>query len=70
MKALSGKELARLLERYGWRLLRINGSHHIYGKSGTVVRISVPIHGNKALKAGLQHHLMGQAGLAESDVER
>jgi hypothetical protein len=34
------------------------------------VRISVPIHGNKALKAGLQHHLMGQAGLAESDVER
>jgi predicted RNA binding protein YcfA (HicA-like mRNA interferase family) len=31
VKALSGKEFVRLLERHGWRLLRINGSHHIYG---------------------------------------
>ncbi|MBI4082624.1 MAG: type II toxin-antitoxin system HicA family toxin [Candidatus Lambdaproteobacteria bacterium] len=70
MRALSGRELARLLERNGWRLLRVNGSHHIYGKSGTVVRISVPIHGNRALKAGLQRHLMGLAGPADSDVVR
>ncbi|MGQ0761543.1 MAG: type II toxin-antitoxin system HicA family toxin [Acidobacteriota bacterium] len=32
MKAISGKDFARLLERHGWSLLRINGSHHIYGK--------------------------------------
>jgi len=35
MKTLSGKELARKLEKNGWVLLRINGSHHIYGKSGS-----------------------------------
>ncbi len=34
MKSISGKELARMLERYGWQLMRINGSHHIYGKAG------------------------------------
>ncbi|MDO8810680.1 MAG: type II toxin-antitoxin system HicA family toxin [Gallionella sp.] len=28
MKAISGKDLARLLERRGWELLRVNGSHH------------------------------------------
>jgi predicted RNA binding protein YcfA (HicA-like mRNA interferase family) len=32
MKALSGRELARIVERRGWRLLRVNGSHHVTGK--------------------------------------
>jgi predicted RNA binding protein YcfA (HicA-like mRNA interferase family) len=32
MKAISGREFARLVEHRGWQLLRINGSHHIYGK--------------------------------------
>jgi predicted RNA binding protein YcfA (HicA-like mRNA interferase family) len=31
MKAISGRELARLVKRRGWTLLRVNGSHHIYG---------------------------------------
>ncbi|MEX2034481.1 MAG: type II toxin-antitoxin system HicA family toxin [Xanthobacteraceae bacterium] len=44
MKAWSGREFARLVERHGWTLLRINGSHHIYGKPGSVVRLSIPIH--------------------------
>jgi predicted RNA binding protein YcfA (HicA-like mRNA interferase family) len=50
MKSVSGKELARHLEKDGWALLRVRGSHHIYGKSGSIVRLSVPIHGNKPLK--------------------
>lgn len=65
MKALSGKELARLLERNGWTLRRVNGSHHIYGKAGSVVRISVPVHGNRPLKIGLLKHLLKMAGLSE-----
>jgi predicted RNA binding protein YcfA (HicA-like mRNA interferase family) len=63
VKALSGKEFARILESHGWSLRRINGSHHIYAKTGSPVRISVPIHGNDSLKAGLQRHLMKLAGL-------
>ncbi len=42
MKNLSGKELARVLERHGWRLLRAQGSHYIYGKEGSIVRLPVP----------------------------
>ena len=53
MKSVSGRELARLVERRGWQLLRVNGSHHIYGKAGSIIRLSIPIHGNKALKTGL-----------------
>jgi predicted RNA binding protein YcfA (HicA-like mRNA interferase family) len=29
MKSVSGKELARVVERHGWQLFRIHGSHHI-----------------------------------------
>jgi predicted RNA binding protein YcfA (HicA-like mRNA interferase family) len=46
MKSVSGKEFAKILERQGWTLLRAQGSHHIYGKTGNDVRLSVPIHGN------------------------
>jgi predicted RNA binding protein YcfA (HicA-like mRNA interferase family) len=63
MKPLTGKELCDLLERHGWSLLRVHGSHHIYGKSGSPVRLSVPVHGNQALKIGLQRHLLKQAGI-------
>jgi len=68
MKSVSGKELARALERDGWQLLRIHGSHHIFGKTGSTVRLSVPIHGNKPLKLGLLKHLLKMAGLGESDL--
>lgn len=44
MKAASGRELALLVERRGWQLLRVHGSHHIYGKPGSIVRLSIPIH--------------------------
>jgi predicted RNA binding protein YcfA (HicA-like mRNA interferase family) len=34
VKQVSGKEFVKILERHGWRLLRINGSHHIMAKEG------------------------------------
>jgi predicted RNA binding protein YcfA (HicA-like mRNA interferase family) len=68
MKQVSGKELARVVEREGWTLLRINGSHHIYGKTGSIVRLSIPIHANKPLKIGLLRSLLKAAGLSEQDV--
>jgi predicted RNA binding protein YcfA (HicA-like mRNA interferase family) len=67
MKALTGRELCKLLEREGWSLLRISGSHYIYGKSGLRVRLSVPIHGSQALKMSLLRHLLKQAGISEDD---
>ena len=63
---MSGKELPRVLKENGWRLLRVRGSHHIYGKLGSEVRISVPIHGNRPLKTGLFKRLLKLAGLAEN----
>ena len=68
MKNVSGKEFARLLEKKGWVLKRVKGSHHVYIKEGHTARISVPIHGNKALKIGLLRHLMKIAEVDESEL--
>ena len=68
MTPLSGRDFARLIERHGWRLLRIQGSHHIYGKQGSIVRLSIPIHVNRPLKVGLLRHLAKLAEIAESDL--
>jgi len=42
----------------------VQGSHHIYGKTESDVRLSVPIHKNQTLKIGL----LKQAGLTEEDL--
>jgi predicted RNA binding protein YcfA (HicA-like mRNA interferase family) len=69
MKVLSGRDFASLVERRGWRLLRVSGSHHIYGKPGTVVRLSIPIHGNRPLKTGLLRHLAKLAEISAEELE-
>jgi len=68
VKTVSGKEFAKLLEKKGWILRRTKGSHHIYVKEENPARISVPIHGNQALKVGLQKHLMKLTGIDESEL--
>lgn len=68
MKQVSGKDFAKLLIKAGWELRRIQGSHHIYTKTGKKERISVPVHGNKPLKTGLLKHLMKIAEINESEL--
>ncbi|MEL6711427.1 MAG: type II toxin-antitoxin system HicA family toxin [Pseudomonadota bacterium] len=68
MKTISGNKLCGILEKKGWLLKRVHGSHHIYAKAGLNLRISVPVHGNKSLKCGLQKSLMKSAGIDEKDL--
>jgi predicted RNA binding protein YcfA (HicA-like mRNA interferase family) len=68
MKSVSGRDFARIIERRGWTLLRISGSHHIYGKADSTVRLSIPIHGNRNLKLGLLRHLMKLADVSDNEL--
>lgn len=63
MKNLTGKQVCKILEKNGWFLLRINGSHHVYCKDGEEARIVVPVHSNKTLKRGLLNAIFKTAGL-------
>jgi predicted RNA binding protein YcfA (HicA-like mRNA interferase family) len=68
LKAISGKDFIRLLKKKGWNHNRTNGSHHIYIKENTPLRISVPVHGNTPLKIGLLKHFMKIAEIDESEL--
>jgi predicted RNA binding protein YcfA (HicA-like mRNA interferase family) len=67
MKSVTGKEFAKVLERNGWLLLQVRGSHHLYFKAG-VGKVALPIHGSKDLRVGTLNQLMKRAGLTEKDL--
>jgi predicted RNA binding protein YcfA (HicA-like mRNA interferase family) len=48
--------------------MRISGSHHIYGRHGSAVRLSIPIHGNRPLKIGLLRHLAKLAEIPDDEL--
>ena len=60
----SGGEFCGFLERHGWALARIKGSHHIYKKPGVMALLTVPVHGGTPLKKGLFLSLLAQSGLS------
>ena len=68
MKTLSGKDFTKLLEKRGWVLKRINGSHFIYSHPDKIEIISVPVHKNDDLKRGLQKKLMSIADINDNDL--
>ena len=69
MKAISGKTLCKIVERNGWELKRITGSHHIYVREGVDVILSIPVHGNRDLPMGTLKSIMKDAELVEKDLE-
>ena len=68
MRTITGKELCRILEKKGWALKTVHGSHHVYIKEGRKERISVPVHGNKDLKSGLLKAIMKLADVEEGEL--
>jgi predicted RNA binding protein YcfA (HicA-like mRNA interferase family) len=68
VKQVSGKQLAKAVQRKGWSLARVQGSHHIFVIARRRERIVIPIHGNRPLKIGLLHALMKIAELTEQDL--
>ena len=58
---MNGKELVKLLKRNGWKVVRVEGSHHILRKDG--MEICVPVHGKKSIKPGLLNAILKYAGL-------
>lgn len=68
MKSISGKALCKIVQKKGWILKKITGSHHIFYKSGNKKILSIPIHKNKDLKIGTLKALMRIAEITEQDL--
>ena len=60
---MTGREMIKLLEKHGWQVVRIKGSHHVMARDDNPRSVSVPVHGNATLKPGTEHSILKQAGL-------
>jgi predicted RNA binding protein YcfA (HicA-like mRNA interferase family) len=68
MKHVSAKDFIRVIQRHGWSLARVNGSHHIFTKPGRPERLVVPVHRGHDLKTGMLRHLLKVADIEESEL--
>ncbi len=68
MKSISGKKLCKIVERKGWILKKITGSHHLYKKANENKILSIPVHRNQDLKIGTLKSIMKIAQLTEDDL--
>lgn len=67
---LTGKELKTVLEKSGFYLHHIEGSHHIMKRDLPAARISIPIHGSKIIKPGLYRRIVKSAGLTDNNIKK
>ena len=54
--------MLKLALKNGWQEMRVAGSHHIVTKEG-FLPVSIPVHGNKDLKKGIEQTLLRDLGL-------
>ena len=59
---MNSADLIKQLERDGWELVNVRGSHHVFRHPAKPGHISVP-HPRKDLGKGLAHKLLKLAGL-------
>ncbi|OAI30725.1 toxin HicA [Methylosinus sp. R-45379] len=60
----NSRDIIRRLEREGWRLVRINGSHHHFAKDGRRNLVTVP-HPRSDIPLGTARNIYKQAGWAK-----
>jgi predicted RNA binding protein YcfA (HicA-like mRNA interferase family) len=68
MKSISGKKLCKIVEKKGWILKKITGSHHIYEQPNENKIISIPVHRNQDLKLGTLKSIMKIAQFSEDEL--
>ena len=57
LPVVSGKQMIKLLEKLGFRVVRIEGSHHrLHHPDGRVT--TVPVHKNEDISRGLIHKII------------
>jgi predicted RNA binding protein YcfA (HicA-like mRNA interferase family) len=68
VKSISGKKLCKVVEKFGWTLVRVKSSHHIYTKEDVSKILVIPVHGNRDLPTGTLKGILKDAGLTENDI--
>lgn len=67
MSGIHGDRMIRALQRLGWQLQRVSGSHHSLVRPDRGGIITVPVHKGKTLKQKTARSVLKQAGISEED---
>jgi predicted RNA binding protein YcfA (HicA-like mRNA interferase family) len=60
--------MVRFLQRQGFALLRVRGSHHFMQRDD--LRTTVPVHGNQNVKIGTLRSILRDVNLSPSEFEQ
>lgn len=69
LPAVKPRELVRALEKDGWELARVRGSHYIMKHATDRRTVPVPVH-NGDLKTGTLRAIMRRVGLSPAELRR
>ena len=67
LPAVNPRQLIRVLERRGWQLERVRGSHHVLVHPDERRAVTVPVH-NRELKAGTLAAILRSAGISRDEL--
>ena len=68
LPALTAKTVIKILEKSGFVLKRISGSHYVFVHPETKKRVIVPYH-NKEVAKGTLLQILEDAGISRRDLE-
>ena len=66
LPSLSGKAVVKALERAGYTVASVNGSHYKMRRSGSAP-LSVPVHGARDMVKGTLRGIIRQTGMSEAE---
>ncbi|MEK7617639.1 MAG: type II toxin-antitoxin system HicA family toxin [Patescibacteria group bacterium] len=69
LNPVSGKKMLKILQKLGFELIRIKGSHHFLCNPANRKTASVPVHANENLGLGLLKTILRDIDLAVEDFE-
>lgn len=70
LPAVNGKQVIAALEKEGWYVKRVRGSHHVLRHSTIPDAIPVPVHSNRPLKRGTLASILRAAAISRDEFAR
>jgi predicted RNA binding protein YcfA (HicA-like mRNA interferase family) len=70
LPAVNGKLVIAALEKDGWYVKRVRGSHHVLRHPSIPDAIPVPVHGSRPLKQGTLASVLRASGISRDEFAR
>jgi predicted RNA binding protein YcfA (HicA-like mRNA interferase family) len=70
LRVLSGQQVCRILQRFGFREVRRRGSHIVMQRQGEETTVTVPVPNHPELKTGTLRSIIRQSNVPRAEFEQ